>query len=85
MRPHQGHRVDLKFVHSVSSLEYLSIGVFPSGTGNCFCTLEFAEVTLSLSFECLCSPTTFEGCIVDTVLVTECEPLASVIALLEHQ
>ncbi len=85
MRPHQGHRVDLKFVHSVSSLEYLSIGVFPSGTGNCFCTLEFAEVTLNLSFECLCSPTTFEGYIVGSILVTNREPLTAVIALLEHQ
>jgi len=68
----------------VSSLEYLNIGVFPSWTGNYFCTLEFAEVTLGLSFECLCSSTPFESCTVDVVLVTKCEPFASVIALLEQ-
>jgi hypothetical protein len=76
--------VDLDLVRSVSLLEHLNIGAFPSWTGNCFCTFKFTEFVLGVSFECLCSPTTFEGCIVDTVLMTECEPLASMVALIEH-
>jgi hypothetical protein len=59
--------------------------VFPSWTGNCLRTLELTYLSLSLPFEQFGSPTTFTTGVVDIVLITDRETLATVIDLLEHQ
>ncbi|ELY76587.1 hypothetical protein C488_08037 [Natrinema pellirubrum DSM 15624] len=59
--------------------------MFSSWTGNCFRTLEFTDLSLSLSFKQFVPPTPFTSDIVDTVLAIDREMLATVIDLLEHQ
>ncbi len=69
----------------MSLVEHFNIRICTVRSSNCLRTLEFTDLSLSLSLKQLGSPTPFTSDIVDTVLVTDREVLATVIDLLEHQ
>ncbi|SDD86669.1 hypothetical protein SAMN05192552_10615 [Natrinema hispanicum] len=69
---------------SVSSVEYSSIRIYTVWSSDCLRTLEFTDLSLSLSFEQFGSPPPFTSDVVDNVLVIDRETLATVIDLLEH-
>ena len=72
-------------LRSVLLVEHFNIRICTVWSSNCLRAFEFTDLLLSLSFEQFGSPTTVTSDVVDTVLVTDREPLATVIDLLEHQ
>ncbi|ADB63653.1 hypothetical protein Htur_4916 (plasmid) [Haloterrigena turkmenica DSM 5511] len=68
-----------------SSVQYLNIGIRTSWTSDCFRTLEFAALSLGLPFEGNCPTTAVASPVVDDIVVSNREPLATVAHLLEHQ
>jgi hypothetical protein len=69
----------------MSLVEHSNIRIFTVWSSDCFRTLEFTDLSLSLPFEQFGLPTPFTSNVVDNVLVIDRETLTTVIDLLEHQ
>jgi hypothetical protein len=72
-------------VRLASSVEHLDVGIRTGWTSDRFRPLEFAELSLGLSFEGVYPTTAVNSSFVDDIVVIDREALATVIDLLEHQ
>ncbi len=68
-----------------STVENLDVGIRTNWTSDRFRTLEFAALSLGLPFESDCPTTAVDSLVIDDVVVIDCETLATVVDLLEHQ